>query len=169
MPCINIQDLSLLVAKIFFKDNDWFDLLFYEPFNKTTLSHSSDIAVIYEQYKYNYLSRCMFIVEDLDGFIKCIKSIIHKKGISVNQGSNKWRGQLNSLDNKLMTIDLDFINSIKRHINNHVNINHERYIKPHKLSYNNVHINIGQVRWHSTVNNRIGGSGISKVNHTKVS
>ena len=71
----------------------------------------------------------------------------------VNQGPQAWRGQSDSLSNAIQAIDYDFRNSMNRHNQYHVNVGNiprNSLIGRSKFSYQNIHLNIGNVRWYST-------------------
>lgn len=100
--------------------------------------------------KFNFLSRVIFVTDDLDGLLKEIKVSIDG---SVNQGPQTWRGQNDSLSHVINTIDTDFRLSMNRHNQYHVNkgnILRNNLIGRSKFSYQNIHLNIGNVRWYST-------------------
>lgn len=99
---------------------------------------------------YNFLSRVIFVVEDLDVLINSLKGLKENR---VNQGIQKWRGQSDSLSNVISVIDNDFRKSLNRHNQYHVNVGtipRESLIGRSKFSYQNIHLNIGNVRWNST-------------------
>jgi hypothetical protein len=99
---------------------------------------------------YNFLGRLVFITDDLDSLIKDLQEPFNGK---VNQGPQKWRGQSDSLSHVIDSIDNDFRKSLNRHNQYHVNngnIPRNSLIGRSKFSYQNVHLNIGNVRWYST-------------------
>jgi len=100
--------------------------------------------------QYNLWSRAAFITEDLDSLINLFKKSVDS---GVNEGPQAWRGQSDSLSNAIQAIDSDFRKSINRHNQHHVNMGNiprNRLIKRSKFSYQNIHLNIGNVRWYST-------------------
>jgi hypothetical protein len=71
----------------------------------------------------------------------------------VNPGPQKWRGQSDSLSYIIDSIDGDFRRSMNRHNQYHVNmgtIPRNSLIGRSKFSYQNIHLNIGNVRRYST-------------------
>jgi hypothetical protein len=61
---------------------------------------------------YNYLSRFIFIVSDLSGFINSIKKTTCSK---VNQGPQKYSGSINYISYILYRIDKAFRDSMYNH------------------------------------------------------
>jgi hypothetical protein len=99
---------------------------------------------------YNFLGRLVFVTEDLDALIEDLKESFDG---NVNQGPQAWRGQSDSLSHVVHTIDSEYRKSLNRHNQFHVNngnIPRNSLIGRSKFSYQNVHLNIGNVRWYST-------------------
>lgn len=99
---------------------------------------------------YNLLGRTVFVTDDLDSLIKQLEGSLNEK---VNQGPQKWRGQTDSLSHVINSIDNDFRKSMNRHNQFHVNngtIPRNSLIGRSKFSYQNIHLNIGNVRWYSS-------------------
>lgn len=138
----NIYDIVEAVVKLYgFYDNE---------------SQNKGLEVLKENLEkpkyenYNILGRTVFVTDDLDSLIKKLKGLF---GGSVNAGPQKWRGQSNSLSNTINSIDTDFRKSMNRHNQfhvNHGNIPRNSLIGRSKFSYQNIHLNIGNVRWYST-------------------
>lgn len=128
--------LSLLkIYNLYNKDSTGLGLL------KDKLSNSS-------LKRYNLLNRSVFIVQDLNLLLEKLE-----KSYTINQGPQKWRGQSNSLNNVISVIDNDFRKSLNRHNQYHVNegtIGRNHLIGRSKFSYQNIHLNIGNVRWYSS-------------------
>lgn len=100
--------------------------------------------------KYNFFSRLVFITDDLHSLVKSLKVPFNG---DVNEGIQKWRGQSDSLSHIIDSIDSDFRKSLNRHNQYHVNMGNiprGSRIGGNKFSYQNVHLNIGNVRWYST-------------------
>jgi hypothetical protein len=98
---------------------------------------------------YNFLGRVVFVTDDLDSLINRLQVSFNG---SVNQGPQAWRGQSDSLSNTINSIDNDFRKSMNRHNQYHVNtgnIPRNSLIGRSKFSYQNIHLNIGNVRWYS--------------------
>lgn len=98
---------------------------------------------------YNGLGRLIFITEDLSSLIKELQEHFNGK---VNQGPQPSRGQSDSLSNIINSIDTDFRKSMNRHNQYHVNMRNipkNSLIGRSKLSYQNIYLNIGNVRWYS--------------------
>jgi hypothetical protein len=96
---------------------------------------------------YNLLGRLIFVTEDLDSLINKLKGSFDG---SVNQGPQKWRGQSDSLSNTINSIDSDFRKSMNCHNQYHVNMGNiprKSLIGRSKFSYQNIHLNLGNVRY----------------------
>lgn len=130
-------DIGLLMAQHYREDQKGIDKL-REKLENPSLNN------------YNLLGRVVFIVEDLNSLIKNIKVILGNK---VNQGPQAWRGQSDSLTHVIDAIDSDFRRSLNRHNQYHINmetIPRSKFIGRSKFSYQNIHVNLGNVRWYST-------------------
>lgn len=104
---------------------------------------------ITQKFTLGCLNRNIFIVNDLDKFIKCISN----SGRGVNQGSQKWRAQSDSLMNTISNFDHFFRSAIDRHNLYHLinkNIGTNCYLKSRCFSSKNINIKLGNVRWVST-------------------
>lgn len=103
-----------------------------------------------EKININIMNSCLFVVQDLSLLIKCIKD----KNYIVNEGPQKWIGQINSISNFLSCLDIDFRNSLYNHNRYHIknkNIDKRFELNRSKFSFKNIHMNIGNVRWYTTV------------------
>lgn len=115
-----------------------------------------DMITSYNPSKLNLLSRCVFVVKDLEDLKEKIADQF--KGVNVNEGVQKWRGFVDSLSNTVSVFDQDFRNSIKRHNEYFINtgqIHKSKVIGRNRFSYNNIHINLGNARWYSTYVNKL--------------
>lgn len=131
-------ELSLFILNLYnLYDNSKVGLdMLKEKFNESNLVN------------YNLLGRCVFLVEDLDSLIN-----IMKNSYIVNQGPQAWRGQSDSLINAISVIDNDYRKSLYLHNRYHVheeNIPRNNIIGRGRFSYQNIHLNLGNVRSHST-------------------
>lgn len=96
--------------------------------------------------KVSILNFCLFIVSDLNKFLGDVR----KKGYNINGGPQRKRSEINSLDNFLSSLDIDFRESLYNHNNYHVDkgtIRENEWLPKEKFSYRNIHMNIGNVRW----------------------
>lgn len=96
---------------------------------------------------YNFLGRIIFITTNLNNLVNLLSSCC--KG-GINQGPQKWRGQSNSLSNTIESIDNDIRISMNNHHQYHFNkgnVPNNKFIGKSKFSYQNIHINLGYVRW----------------------
>jgi hypothetical protein len=78
---------------------------------------------------------------------------ISDKGYTVTQGPQAWRGQINSINNFLNYLDVDYRKSLYNHSILHYskgNLDNswkdETLTKKH-FSFRNIHQNLGNVRW----------------------
>ena len=100
----------------------------------------------------NIINGILFVVEDLDYFIKSVAN----KGFVVNQGPNSFRGQINSMSSFLGNLDVDYRSSLFNHYTYHISkgqIHSSLYdykLKRQHFSFTNIHQNIGNTRWYST-------------------
>lgn len=93
---------------------------------------------------HNLLNSCLFLVLDLNVF----KTEIESKGYSINEGPKKWRGQIGALSSQINCLDRDFRKALYQH-----NLFHSWNYKPiskDRFSFNNIHMNLGNVRWFSS-------------------
>lgn len=116
-----------------------------------------DIKELKQEQIYNYMTRFIFIVSDLDAFIESVK-LLDK---DVNLGPQKDRGLGSYISDILTNIDRGFRNSMYNHNNvflqkyiDDTNQKYNNYIPKSSFSYKNIHMNIGNVRWYSTANSR---------------
>lgn len=108
----------------------------------------SDTLIKYKEN--NILNSSLYVVKDLQLFIE---NII-KCGYTVNEGPQKWRGQINSISSFLSVLDCDFRESLYNHYQYHKSIralDPKIYspLKPRSFSFNTIHQNMGSVRWYS--------------------
>jgi hypothetical protein len=90
--------------------------------------------------EFSFINECLFVVSDLNSFIKNIKD----KGYIINEGPLKWRGQINSMDNFLCSIDIDYRNSLYEHNQYHIDKDisiSKYYIERYNFSFKNIHQN----------------------------
>jgi len=92
------------------------------------------------------INGCLFVVTDLELFLKDIRN----KGYNINGGPQKFRAQANSMNSFLISLDIDFRNSLYNHNRYHVesgNINENLIISKDKFSFRNIHMNMGNIGW----------------------
>ena len=91
------------------------------------------------------LTNCLFVVDNLNTFIQVVNA--DKNKLSANSGPQRHRGSINSLDNYLALIDTDYRKALFNHNNFHSNRNSRiKKLDKYKFSFNNVHMNIGNIR-----------------------
>lgn len=99
-----------------------------------------------EEITFNMVNKCLFVVSDLNLFIKGIRN----KGYNISEGPQKWRGQISYINNFLSYLDMDYRNSLYNHNRFHVNIgtiDPMYYLPRNKFSFKNIHMDLGNVRW----------------------
>jgi DNA-dependent RNA polymerase len=102
-----------------------------------------------QQPKFSVLNSTLFVVKDLEHLIKSVVD----KGFIVNQGPQRWRGQINSMSSFQSLIDMDFRKSLYNHYNHHSNnVTSLGYSKLHRnhFTFSNIHQNMGNVKHYST-------------------
>ena len=70
---------------------------------------------------------------------------VEKIGYEINKGPQKWRGQISGLSYRLSCLDIDFRKSFYNQY--HSLMSGYSNIPKNKFSYNNIHMNLGGVRW----------------------
>lgn len=95
-----------------------------------------------QELNINSLDQNLYIVYNLKPFL----SSVEKRGYEITQGSKKLRGQINSLSYKLFCLDLDFRKSLYNHNEYHSQVLGYPSLSRDKFSYNNIHMNLGQVK-----------------------
>lgn len=125
-----------------------------------SLNHQDKVSIInklnseitpfidYEEgYLFNYISKFLFLVSDLDTFIKSIRDNID---ININQGPQKYRGSINYISHTLISFDKGFRDSLYNHNRKFIGESgehrHDRYIPKSCFSFKNIHINMGKIR-----------------------
>nr|UYL26252.1 hypothetical protein [Cordyceps militaris] len=137
----NYEDMGKLIPPL--NQQDEINIL-----NKLTNEINIDYRA--EGYLFNYISRFLFLVSDLDLFIKSVRDNID---VDVNQGPQKDRGSINYISHTLIHLDKAFRDSLYNHnrkyIKSEINNNYvyDRYIPRSCFSFRNIHINIGKVKW----------------------
>ena len=95
---------------------------------------------------YSFIDSCLFIVQDL----ALLKNNLKNKGYIVNEGPQSLRGQVNSMNNFLNLLDLDYRRSLYNHNFYHSSVGNCNPLDRNRFSFKNIHINLGNVRWYST-------------------
>lgn len=97
----------------------------------------------------NPFNKLLFVVKDKEILLKNISD----KGYNINQGSQQWRGQINSLNSFLSHLDIDYRNSLYNHSKLHYSKGNldkswkdETLTKKH-FTFRNIHQNIGNIKW----------------------
>lgn len=108
------------------------------------------IKYLHKERTYNYLSRFLFLVSDLQGFINSIKE--NKVDENVNQGHRTSRGKHSRMNHILDSIDKGFrismFNHNRKYLQDFVDSNekYQRYIPKSCFSWDNIHTNLSRYR-----------------------
>ena len=100
------------------------------------------IRVSINERLYNPITRFIFVVSDLGDLTHTLKKK-YEEFKSVNTGPQKFRGSTSSLNYTLIKLDNDFRDSMYKHNR----IYFENPLPRSKFSFNNIHVNLGSVRW----------------------
>lgn len=95
------------------------------------------------------LKSCLFVVKNLDELIKNLTEL----GYDVNRGPKSQRAYLNSMNNFLSILDIDFRNYLYIQQLNCLNngfLPKYAYLSRSRFSFKNIHMCIGNVRYYST-------------------
>ena len=132
--------ISLLIDLAFKKS---YSEYLKEIFSNITVCKPFVDNINLQQFNINTLDQNLYIVYNLKLFL----SSIEKRGYVINQGSQKLRGQINGLSYKLFCLDIDFRKNLYRHNQYHFLMSGYPNLSLDKFSYNNIHMNLGKVRW----------------------
>ena len=107
-----------------------------------------------KQSQHSLIKSSAFIVKDKDKFIKNISE--NDSFSNINTGPQKYRGEPNSASYFLSALDKDFRENLYYHNWYHCNNNivhpYLNRLDRKKFSFNNIHMNLGSVRWYSANN-----------------
>ena len=124
----------------------------YEIFIKEVLGHLENFPKFDQHDKsvepISIINGCLFVVRDLEKFTSSLNG-----NYNINAGPQSLRGQVNSISNSLSNLDMEYRKSLYNHNNYHVvsgNIDSRFKLSKDKFSFNNIHMNLGGVRWSST-------------------
>ena len=139
---VDVSTTSLLVDLAIKKD--------YKTFVKKVLGSVDGFDKLVKDVDYNIepfniINGCCFVVRDMENFIEPVKN----KGYNINAGPQAYRGRVNSINNFLSILDMEYRKSLYNHNNYHtlrVNVYIGLKLSKDKFSFNNIHMNIGGVR-----------------------
>lgn len=143
---LNMDELINILKLSVNKDYKKYIGTILKPFIDSKLFNLDDID---NEQDINLLNCNLFIVNDINTFKNAAKTYNY----DINEGPQKWRGQINSMSGLLSSIDSDYRNSLYYHNNYHVRFGQvdTNYALPKsKFSFRNIHMNLGNVRWYST-------------------
>ena len=145
---VDVETMSKIVDIAFRKD--------YNGFIEEVLNSLYDYNRLVKMIKHDdefkglsIINGCLFVVQDLDNLVKHIRF----NGYNVNGGPQSSRAQVNSINNFLSILDHEYRKSLYNHNNHHIvtgNLDPRQKLSREKFSFNNVHMNLGGVRWSST-------------------
>lgn len=135
---MDLNKMFYLLRLIYIKDNINFTQYLLKEFMNINISLSN-----LNMLDTNILNNSIFIVRDLNKFLNIIKT---DPSFNLNQGNQKWRGQINSLNSFINSFDQDFRNSLYSYNQYHISVDtiSPAYNLPRNLfSFNNIHKNLG--------------------------
>lgn len=151
---IDIKNMCYLLNSIYKKDSinflcHLYKMSFFD--NETCIVN----CIKNVEENLNLLTKCLFVVKDLDIFINNVKEIVNKK---VNQGPQSSRGETNSMNGFLDYLDYGFRDCLYKHHRYHfdrIGIKHEFCLSRKNFSIQNMRQNLGSPKFYSI--NRIIG------------
>ena len=143
---VNIDSMSYLTSLALNKE--------YKVFVKEVLSTLDDCHGLVKHLDDNIkplsiINGCLFVVQDIKKFVESIRNYNY----NINTGPQSHRGQVNSINNSLSILDMEYRKSLYNHNNYHVikgNIASVFKLNRDKFSFNNIHMNLGGIKWYST-------------------
>nr|UED14373.1 hypothetical protein [Ophiocordyceps sp.] len=151
---MNYSTMSAIINNLF-NNNPWENVLYCLRYDRDKINKVKNLKKKEELESneklqiINLLSRFIFVVSDLKDFQDTLKNE-YPEFKSLNTGSQKFRGSISYLSNILNRLDKDFRDSMYCH-----NLHHyeNKALRKDKFSFKNIHINLGYVRWYSTIRN----------------
>ena len=114
----------------------------------TAVKSESEIA---RKININIIDNCLFVVKDLNLFLETVRETNKHFVLSVE--SKNIRGQVNSINNFLSLLDMDFRDSLFNHYICHKNLwrwgGHADLTRP-QFSFKNIHMRLGNIKYYST-------------------
>jgi len=144
----NYEKMTYLLDYSFNKNYYEYSKIIYntlcsDKFAKNKLFLNNDVNLT------NSFNNMLFVVKDKQALLESI----FDKGYNISQGSQQWRGQINSMNSFLNYLDTDYRNSLYNHSKVHYSKgnldkswNSDILTKEH-FTFRNIHQNIGNVRW----------------------
>lgn len=159
----NIYDIiNLIYLLIYPTDYNKMSFLFDAAYRKSYISFSQEILVpilgyylfvkdnpeSVEGVNINIIDNCIFVVKDLDLFIKTLKE--NNKLYNINEGPKNIRGQINSMKNFFSLLDFEFRESLYNHYISHRRIwrfwDADELTRSH-FSFKNIHMRLGNIKF----------------------
>jgi hypothetical protein len=145
---VNVDNMSYLTSLALDKE--------YKVFVKEVLSTLDDYRSLVKDLDnevnikpLSIINGCLFVVEDIKKLVESIR----KYNYNINTGPQPLRGQVNSINNSLSILDMEYRKSLYNHNNYHVikgNLYSGLKLNRDKFSFNNIHMNLGGIKWYST-------------------
>lgn len=147
----DISGMSELLQYAFFNDYTNFAKIILSSMAGYPMENMDGVKNSHWAGPISFMNSTLFIVHDLE----MLQEAVRNRGFYVNKGPQRLRGQINSMNHALNAFDVSFRNSLYHH-----HIYHTRNNKVptslstcrSQLSFNNIHINLGSVRWYGTQN-----------------
>ena len=154
---LNVSSMSTLVDIAYNKYYDGFikEILgsFYNYENLLKKLHSInkqpyDYSISLDQDKIDdkavsIINSCLFLVRDINKLIDSIRNLNY----NINCGPQPQRGRVNTINNSLSIIDMDYRKSLSNHNYLHMSGHSNRlHLSRDKFSFNNIHMNLGGIR-----------------------
>ena len=119
-----------------------YNTLISSKFTENKILFNNDLVLT------NPFNRVLFVVQDKEALLKNISD----KGYTVSQGSQQWRGQINSISNFLNALDIYYRSSLYHHSELHYsngNIDkswNDEILTTKHFSFRNIHQNLGNIK-----------------------
>lgn len=144
----NYEKMTYLLDNSFNKNYYQYSKIIYnticpDKFTNKKIYFNNDVKLA------NPFNKLLFVVKDKETLLKNISD----KGYNVNQGSQQWRGQINSINSFLNYLDVDYRKSLYNHSKLHYskgNIDKswkDEILTKEHFTFRNIHQNIGNVKW----------------------
>jgi len=143
----NCNNLASLLDLAFNKKYFDFCNLFYSPLHNKNLK--PNLLHLDNSIPINLLDNMVFVIDDKESFINSIR----KRGYSVSEGPQQWRGHINSISSFLNHLDTDYRNSLYNHYIYHLKNNtlpdyaNNYPLKSKHFYFRNIHHKLGNIRW----------------------
>jgi len=132
---MNLYKMFNILNSIYLRDDrNFMHHLYSRPLDKIPSNFMLETSI---------LNNSVFIVRDLNKFLNIIK---RETSFNLNQGNQKWRGQINSLNSFINCFDQDFRHDLFLYNQYHIdrdNISYALNLPKDLFSFNNIHKKLG--------------------------